>query len=313
MKHAKKNNNKGLTIALGICIVLLTAVIIFMLVAVAGFGKQKPNDNPVPGVNDATGETGELVEQPEYTEPQETNAEDLQITTPYATLYYPGQWSGLLQVDQLSGDPYQVVFTAKLDSGITQELFTISFGGGMADSIGVVNVSGKDVAVHLSVQDIVPGDDWTDNEISVIYNMLECLNDVLAGLNLTTPQEEPVHNQTTLPPESDEAMTIDTPAGGLRYPARWKDYLKLEVRDEQAYAVEFYTDLEGFDPVLLFTIYLGGDQGIYVTDITAPDGSQVKLYVDFTEIEADINWTDAQKAIVFAMQEDINFLLSELN
>lgn len=271
-------------------------------------GETDPDD---PTAEKGESQTPAATETPDSAEP---SADDVKIETPYGVLYYPGDWSGLLQVDQISGDPHQVVFTAALDSGIIQELFTISFGGDTIDAVGVVKVSGKEVPVHLSIQPIEPGDDWTANEISVIYSMQECLNDVLAGLNLTTPQQEPENSQTTLPPQDDETMTIDTPAGELRYPSRWKDYLKLETRQEDdVYTLEFYADLEGFEPVPLFNVCLGGNEGIYVMDITAPDGSAVKLCVDIFEIEADINWTDAQKAIVLAMQEDINVLLSELN
>lgn len=273
--------------------------------------------------NNPSGETGES-QAAEGSEPTQSTeeptvptvqpqVEDLRIETPYAVLVYPGEWSGLIQVDKIPGDPYRVVFTAKLDSGIQQELFTIRFGGGQDGAMGVLKVSGKEVPVHVSAVEIKPGNDWTDNEISVVYSMQEGLNDVLAGLNLTTPQEEPQEPQNgTLPPEDDETMSIDTPAGELYYPARWKDYLKLEVIQEGVYTLEFYANLEGFEPVPLFNVYLGGDQGIYVMDLTASDGSVVKLYVEIHEIEADINWTDAQKAIVFAMQEDMNFLLSAL-
>lgn len=322
MKHTNKNNRKGLTIALGICIALLTAVLIFMLVAMAGFGNNaNPTEEATLGTTDVTDVPEESTEQMEaeqnqITEPEETiapNEEDVVISTPYATLTYPGQWSGLLQVDQISGDPHRVIFTANLDSGITQELFTIAFGGNQDDAMGVVQVSGKEVSVHVTVEEINPGKDWTDNEISVIYTMQECMNHVLEGLKLSSPQEQPQEPQPVLPPEDDEVMAIPTPVCELQYPARWKDYLKLEVLEDEVYTLEFYVNFDGLEPVHLFSIYLGGDRGIHVTDITAADGSVVKLFVDIFELEPDSNWTDSQKAIALAMQEDINFLLSELN
>lgn len=325
MKYLKKKK-KSVRPWLLLGLVVLLAVLILVATRLTG-GNPTPGsatDAPAvqggdaqPGaVKDPQGAASENVGAQSPESPLETErpkVEGMEIETPYATLVFPGDWSGLIQVDQIDGDPYQVVFTAKLDSGIVQELFTVSFGGGMEDAIGVVQVSGKDVPVHLSVVDFEPGSDWTDNEISTVYALRECLNDVLVSLNLASPQEAPEDAETTLPPEDSQLMAIDTPAGELYYPARWKDYLKLEVRQEDAYVLEFYASLEGFDPVQLFNVCLDGDAGIYVTDVNAPDGSRVKLSVEFFEIEPDINWTDAQKVIVLAMQEDINVLLAELN
>lgn len=296
MKYLNKKKKSRLWL-IPVLAVLLAAVILLLTFLPTD---DTTGSQPTTG-SDATESNGALTQ---------SQSDGLEIETPYALLAYPAEWSGLIQVEQIPGDPYRVVFTAKLDSGIRQELFTIIFGGLQDGAVGLVEVSGQKVPVHVSVQDINPGDDWTDNDISMIYAMQECLNDVLAGLNLTSIQNEP---QSYLPADDGKTMVIDTPAGELYYPARWESYLKLEVLQEDPYILEFYADLEGIELVHLFNVCLDGDQGIYVTDITAPDGSQVKLFVDIHEIEADSGWTDAQRSIVLAMQEDINVLLSELN
>lgn len=318
MKYLRKKKRSIIPWLVAALAVVLVALIL-VLTLMPG-NQPTPNGettapNAQPGETQTANPTGvtggsEETEASESTEaPTQPAASDLEIETPYVTLVYPGQWSSQLQVEKIPGDPYRVIFNANLESGIRQELFTICFGGNLKDAVGVVKVSGKEVPVQVYASEIIPGSDWAAEDTSVIYTMQECLNDVLVGLNLTTPQEKP---QETEPVEDDEAMTIDTPAGELVYPARWKDYLKLEIRQENGYTVEFYAMLEGFDPVHLFDVHLDREQGIYVMDLPASDGSVMKLYVDIFEIEPDNSWTEAQKAIVFAMQEDMNFLLAAL-
>lgn len=263
-----------------------------------------------------TESTGEPTEEPTEeptTEPTYAPKEDVKIQTPYGTLVYPGEWGGLLQVEKINGDPYQVVFTAKLDSGVEQKLFTIGFGGNRDGALGTVRASGKDVYVHVQSAEFKPGADWSANDISTIYSMQEALNEVLSGMSLEA-LEQPVETQpATLPPENDEDITIDTPKGELHYPARWQDSLKVEIRQGDVCSVEFYCTLEGFEDVLLFIIHFGGEEGFEVADFTCPDGSTVALHMTICEIEPDINWSDAQKALVFAMQEDLNYLLTALS
>lgn len=280
-----------------------------------------PTDGTAPtgesvSIEPGTESTGEPTEEPTEaptTEPTYAPKEDVKIQTPYGTLVYPGEWGGLLQVDKVNGDPYQVVFTAKLDSGVRQELFTIGFGGARDGALGTVKVSGKDVFVHVLSVDFKPAANWTDNDISTIYSMQEALNELLGAMNIQ-PLEQPQATQPeTLPPEDDEDMTIDTPKGELHYPARWNDSLRIEIRQETVCSVEFYCTLEGFEDVLLFIIHFGGEEGFDVMDFTCADGTTVALHMTICEIEPDINWTDAQKTLVFAMQEDLNYLLAALS
>ena len=322
MKYLKKKKKSILPWVL----LTLTAVLVGLVLVLTLLPGREPG--PGPEATDTPGQTnpGEIPTDPagETTEPL---PEDLRIETPYITLVYPGQWAEKLQVDKRTGDPYWVIFSARLESGAVQELFSLGFGGGLETSVGVIKASGQEVPVHISVTDILPDESWTPEEINMVYAMQEAMNDVLVGLELASPQEQPQEQpqetrpQQTQPmedqpgptfPEDHGELRIDTPAGELVYPARWEDYLKLEIRQEGVYTLEFYAELEGYAPVALFNVYLGGDKGIYVMDITAPDGTAVALYVDIFEIEADGNWTEDERTLVLAMQEDMNYLLAAL-
>lgn len=328
MKYLKKKKSSPLPWILAVLTVILVALILVLTLLLGGDETTPAGETAVPTeeiqFGDTTAPAGETeaeedVSQPtqETAEPEESlpndqPKEDLRIETPYGTLVYPGKWAGLLQVNHVGGEPYKVIFTAKLDSGITQELFTISFGGSKDGALGTVKVSGEDVPVHVSAVDVKPGANWNDNDISAVYSMQEALNQVLSGLKLQAPQ--PAETQPpTLPPEGDDKMAIDTPYGKLYYPSHWNDYLSLKTENGDAYSVSFYCKLDGFQEQLLFIIYFGGDTGYKVGTATDASGNEVAVRLYVQEIEPNINWTDAQRTLVYAMQEDLNYLLNELS
>lgn len=329
MKYLKKKKRSPLPWILAVLTVILVGLILVLALLPGGDEKVPSGETTVPTeeiqpgeATVPTGETG-TEEEPsrpaqDTTDPEDAplpndqTKEDLRIETPYGTLVYPGEWAGLLQVDHVSGESYKVIFTAKLDSGIKQELFTISFGGSKDGALGTVKVSGKEVSVHVTAVEIKPGANWTDNDISAVFSMQEALNQVLSGLNLQTPQPDETQ-PPVLPPEDDDEMAIDTPCGELYYPSRWKDYLSLKTDDTDVYSVSFYCKLDGFQDQLLFIIYFGGDTGYEVGTVTDASGNEVTVRMHIEEIEPDINWTDAQRTLVFAMQEDLNYLLSKLS
>ena len=327
MKYLKKKKRSPLPWILAVLTLILVALILVLVMLPGGDEKVPADETTVPTEEIQPGETtvptgeteAEEASQPtqDTTDPEEEplpndqTKEDLRISTPYGTLVYPGEWAGLLQVDHISGESYKVIFTAKLDSGITQELFTISFDGSKDGALGTIKVAGREVPVHVTAVEIKPGANWSDNDISAVFSMQEALNQVLSGLKLQAPQPDETQ-PPVLPPEDDDEMAIDTPYGELYFPARWKDYLNLKTDNGKVYSVSFYCKLEGFQDQLLFIIYFGGDTGYEVGTVTDASGNDVTVRLHIQEIEPDINWTDAQRALVFAMQEDLNYLLDKL-
>ena len=263
----------------------------------------------------ATEETQETTKATEPTTQPTTppSTEDLRIETPYATLVYPGQWRSQVDVQINEGNPYRVTFTAKLASGVRQDLFIISFGGSTNGSVGVVNVDGEEVPVHVSIEDIQPASNWSASDVQTINSMQECLNDVLACIDLASPQEKPQETQPEVTlPENNDAMIIETPYGDLQYPAGWKNYLDLKIEDQGTYRVEFRCKMDGHAPMALFVVYFGGDKGVTVGTAKDSNGQSVEIRLEVLDLNFDSSWDEGEKRMAAAMQEDLNFVLLHL-
>lgn len=234
------------------------------------------------------------------------------LKTPYCTLQYPKEWGDFLRVEVKEGNPYTLTYFADLNSGKTQELFTISFGGSQEGALGTVTAGGKAVPLHVSSVDFQPDGSWSDEEINIVYTMQEAMNDLLDAMPIETASQPP-QGDPNLPKEDGEEMIIDTPYGELRYPSRWKDYLDLKVNDKNGYSVEFRCSVGGHAPVSLFVVHYGGSKGIAVATGKDSSGKSVEIRLEVLEIDLNDAWSDEDMRIVAAMQEDLNFLLSKLS
>ena len=258
---------------------------------------------------------------------------DVAIETPYATMYFPGDWAGFLRTSTDEGALYTVNFICRLESGREQPLFSISFGETVTEPIGAVKApDGKLVNVSAVSEDFTPDDTWSDSEINIVYNLMDCMNDVLESLSLqeavtqqpaetkpaetnpgeTKPAETRPGSSETLPPEMQGDMAIDTPYGELHYPVKWADYLSIQVSEDNGYSVAFYCALDGHEDAHLFTVHFGGTQGSVVTTINSKTGGTVEVRVSLTELNLDESWIDNDVGIAYSMQEDINYLLAAI-
>ena len=292
MNYYKRRNNPPLWLWL-LCAVAVIATVLVICFAEFPEGPGGPgmdSTDPPAVENDPSGDSGDGL---------------IATETPYGTLYFPKTWEEFLRIDVQEGASYTLTYLADLGSGKTQELFAISFGGSMDSAVGTVTAGGKTVAVNLSVSEFVPGEDWTDEEVNTVYAMQEGLNQVMESLDL-----QPVGDAVQT---GDDAMTIETPYGDLRYPAKWKDLLDLEMSDAEGYTVTFRAALEGHEPVFLFAVHYANGKGIAVGTVTDSSGSTVDVGLEIQELALDGSWSDSDRLTVAAMQEDLNFLLSELN
>lgn len=301
-------------------IVVLSVVLVALLILLAVLirGNQPENaptepstepsvsTEPMQTPSESTPEETEEVTEPEVETVPETP--DVEIETPYCTLYFPGEWEELLQVEQVKGDVHKVIFSCKLDDSRTVELFRFLFGG--EDGIGAVKApDGKLINVSVKSAEIKPEDDWTTSQINMVFSMQEALNEVLAGLDLV---EHEVTTEPTVIPEDDTPSDLDTPYGMLQYPARWDKYLVTKISEKNGYSIKFSAKIGDHKAEHLFTVYFGGDKGIEATTVKDSKGKEVALRLVVAEPELDSSWSDDERLILLAMQEDMNYLLSNL-
>lgn len=101
-----------------------------------------------------------------------------------------------------------------------------------------------------------------------------------------------------------EGLVIKTPIVDLRYPVKWKEQIRTEQVEGDAYTVQFFGVVDGKEEVQLFNIVFGETEGISLGTI---EGTEVCLvYVD---IEFDASWTEEEQNEIYAMQEDVNYII----
>lgn len=313
-----QKNNKKLKITIAVLAAVLVAVVALLIVLISG---NKPEPVPAqtlpmpeatvdPIADETLEEAADPMQEGAATEPTvETvpDTPDLEIVTPYCTLYYPGEWEELLHVEQVEGDVYTVKFFCKLEGEGNIELFHILFGG--EEGFGTIKATdGKLVNVAAKSMEITPKDSWTTSQMNIVFTMQEALNEVLSGLALVEVEA----TEPTVIPEDDTPSDLDTPYGTLKYPARWDEYLVTKVNKKDDYSIKFSAKIGSHSEEHLFTVYFGGDKGMEAGTVKDSSGKEVTLRLEVAEPELDGSWTEDERIILLAMQEDMNYLLTNL-
>ena len=109
-----------------------------------------------------------------------------------------------------------------------------------------------------------------------------------------------------------DAMLITTSCGDLVYPADWENEIKVkEENTDFGISVVFETS-DGSQEIELFTLNVGGGEGEEIGTLTDKDGKErvVKMVIDELQMEG-VDEEIANR--LFAMQEDINYILEHLH
>lgn len=110
-----------------------------------------------------------------------------------------------------------------------------------------------------------------------------------------------------------EDMTIQTGYGDLFFPAQWREFLVTDQTegDNDTIEVSFSAKING-KTYSLFTITIGGDEDTPAGTLTSSDGTQRNVYVQIEEIQESNLLDESEQNRLYAMQEDINYLLDSL-
>ena len=117
-------------------------------------------------------------------------------------------------------------------------------------------------------------------------------------------------------PDSEETTNIDFDIDigftVLKFPTRWKDSVRINQDfDGTIGTVEFYGSVKNHAEQLLFTLCFNQDGEIPIGNLLY-DGLNVIISADMNELEFDESWSQEEKDIFCAMQEDINYIIGYL-
>lgn len=105
---------------------------------------------------------------------------------------------------------------------------------------------------------------------------------------------------------------IETPYCSLYFPAKWQNQVSVNKLEEERYTVQFWGNIEGKEQQHLFDFLFGGTEGIMIGELTMEDGTVIPVYIYSVEQQMDENWTEEEKNIIYAMQEEINYTIEKI-
>ncbi len=113
-------------------------------------------------------------------------------------------------------------------------------------------------------------------------------------------------------PQNQEDMQVETKYGTLRYPDQWAEFASADVEENGDTVLVHFKAAFDDQTFPLFDISIGSGDGAEAGKIKGPDGQERSVYVTMNELEGTSGLDDTKKDRLFAMQEDVNYILDNL-
>lgn len=112
--------------------------------------------------------------------------------------------------------------------------------------------------------------------------------------------------------EQQDDIVVSTKYGNLYYPEQWSEYVQTEQQeDENSVTVTFTANIrDGLYP--LFAVMIGEGEGEPVGRITDSEGKERDVYLRTEELSDMSGLTEGEQNRLYAMQEDLNYLIDSL-
>ena len=109
-----------------------------------------------------------------------------------------------------------------------------------------------------------------------------------------------------------EYITISTEFGDLCYPEQWSDYLKTNQEVENDSIIVSFSAMIGETEFPMFQVTIGNSEDALVGELTDNSGTKRNVYMSVFEIEPSDMLSDEEQQRLYAMQEDLNYLIDHL-
>ena len=153
---------------------------------------------------------------------------------------------------------------------------------------------------------------WGKKLAVVLCILLLCLMSVSCGKG-----KDDGNQPTNTPPEGPAQegradVAIETEFGSLHYPEQWSEFIKTQQDKQEDYIkVEFLAQINDKE-YPLFNAVIGNGDGVKVGEVTDAAGQQRPVYIEMTELEEDPDLVENEQNRLYAMQEDLNYLIDHL-
>lgn len=112
--------------------------------------------------------------------------------------------------------------------------------------------------------------------------------------------------------EAAEDMVIETKYGNLHYNDQWREYVKIDQSEDGDVVSVAFTAVINDNEYPLFVVNIGGGEGSEVGKLTDADGKERIVYIQASEIKEEEALDANEQNRLYAMQEDINYVVDHL-
>lgn len=129
----------------------------------------------------------------------------------------------------------------------------------------------------------------------------------------TKPAEAPTEAPTEVPTEPDDGrVRVYTKYGKLYYQDQWVDFMRtVQTEEGKNLVVSFVAEFDGVK-YPLFQLIIGECDGDPIGQLTDDQGVKHNVFVAMEEIGELTQLTEGEQNRLFAMQEEINFIIENL-
>ncbi len=120
----------------------------------------------------------------------------------------------------------------------------------------------------------------------------------------------PSQSQSSVSPQ--EHISIATEYGTLCFPEKWDAYLATTQKLERGLLTVLFEAQMGAERYELFSVIIGNTSGSLAGYLTDPDGKQRPVYMVVAELDDLSGLSQEEQEQLFAMQEDLNYLIDNL-
>lgn len=127
-----------------------------------------------------------------------------------------------------------------------------------------------------------------------------------------SPEEVPEKTPQTQEPVDPNVVVVSTACGNLYYQEQWSEYMKTEQTQEgETLTVTFLAEFNGIG-YPLFSIVIGTGEGEPMAQLTDANGAMRDVFVIVEELEEHPELTEDEQNCLYAMQEEINYVVENI-
>lgn len=130
----------------------------------------------------------------------------------------------------------------------------------------------------------------------------------------TDPPEiaEPTENTEPQMPVIPDHIVVSTPYGYMQYRDQWAEFMRTEQQVEGDAVSVFFTAIINDVEYALFTVTIGGDGEQPICEMTDTAGVKRDVFVHVEELVMNPALTEGEQNRLYAMQEEINYIIENI-